>query len=595
MSNFLSTSALDADTLKANFITYLQSQTQFEDYDFTGSNMSVLLDVLVQNTMYNNHYLNMTGAESFLDTANLRESIVSRAKELNYTPRSRTSARAVVTVSITPGDSPNSITIPKGYKFTTSINNQTFTFTTNEAHVISRDGSTYEITDVNIYEGQLVTEYYTASTTITDGITSYNNRFFLNSENVDKSSIEVWVTSNNIRTKWTLASSLFGLTPSSKKYFIQGYKANQYEVVFGDGIIGEALNNADLVEILFRDTLGSDANGINVFNKTSAIDTYTNITVTTTMASYGGSERESNDNLKYNATRHFQVQERAVIADDYKTMILTNFPEIEAVNAYGGEEINRYGKVIIVMKPTAGTIVTNTLKNRIKNFLITKNIAIEPIIMDLEYFYIKLVSAVRYSQEETTLTANQLKANIISDILALNTNTYNKFKQNVYASVISGVINDSDTSIISNSTFIQIIKRLTPAVNTITTHSIDFGNQLDIEGVEYEFPLEHTPVVESSTFIYTYAEVDYTAWIQDNGNGILRVYTYNNGVKTPLTTVGTVDYTTGIVTFTLGIKSYSSYISFYGRTLSRDIDVSKNDYIILDSADFDITMVENNA
>jgi hypothetical protein len=376
MAKFLSTSALDADTLKSNFIQYLKTQDNFKDYEFSGSNLSVLIDLLVQNTMYNNHYLNMVGAEGFLDTAELRESIVSRAKELNYTPKSKTSARTTLTVTIRPTDVPLSITIPKGYKFTTTLNNQRFNFITTQNYVIQRSNNSYVLSGVEVFEGIPVVEYLDVlSTTSDSGITTYSSRFIMTSENIDTSSVEVYVTSGSTRTQYTKASSLFGLNPESEVFFVQGYSANQYEIVFGDGVLGKDLTTGDVVEIHYRDTIGTDANGIKAFSPSTTIAGYGDISIVTELPSYGGSDREPNDSIKFNAVRHFQVQERAVTESDYKNLILTNFPEIQAVSAYGGELTNRYGKVIVSLKPHNSAIATTNLKNRIANFLNTKNIS----------------------------------------------------------------------------------------------------------------------------------------------------------------------------------------------------------------------------
>lgn len=594
MAKFLSTAALDADTLKSNFVEYLKTQDQFKDYDYSGSNISALLDILIQNTMYNNHYLNMVGAEAFLDTAELRESIVSRAKELNYLPKSRTSARASVSVTIVPQDSPLSITIPKGYKFTTTLNNQKFTFVTNQNYIVKRVNSTYNITGVEIFEGSIVTEFFDVVSTTNSNITTYSSRFIMSSENIDTSSIEVYVTSNNVRTLYKKSPSLFGLTNTSEIYFIQGYSANQYEIVFGDGILGKKLTTGDIVEVYYRDTIADEANGINVFKASNAISGYSNISVVTELTAYGGSERENNSSIKFNAVRHFQVQERAVTEDDYKNIILTNFPEIQAVSAYGGEKVNKYGKVVISLKPFNSNFASNVLKNRIYKFLLTKHLSNEPILVDLEFFYVYLSSTVRYSSDLTALSEDNIKNSIINNILTLNAEVINSFNQSVYGSRISQLIQSADNSVVSNSTSLKMSKRISPSIGVDTQFLIEFDNQLKTEGVYYQYPEGHDPIVKSSEFVYTYAGTDYDCWIQDNGTGVLGIYTIDKETTLLLKTIGTVDYTVGKLIFTINPKYYNPYISINVELEENDILVDNNKYILLDSSDFNIKMVTKN-
>jgi hypothetical protein len=597
MANFLSTSDLNAESLKTNFITYLQSQDKFKDYDFTGSNMSVLIDILMQNTMYNNHYLNMMGAESYLDSAQLRESIVSRAKELNYVPRSRTASRAVITVEIFPEDSPNSILIPKGYVFKSTINNETYYFHTRQNYTITKSNDRYVLSNIEIFEGYAVQEFFSVVSEIgTDGYTTYSSSHVINSENCDTNSLDVYVTLNGVRTKFERATSLYGLTSESNVYFLQGYKDNFYEVVFGDGVFGKAIATGTEVDITYTDTLGPGANGISVFSKTTSISGYSSVSITTTTTSYGGGDAETNENIKFNSVRHFQTQERAVIENDYRNLVITNFPEIQAVNVYGGENDNQYGKVIVCVKPFNTTKISDSLKNRITQFLESKNLVTEPVIKELEYFYIKVDAAVRYIRNNTTSTEGELKSTVISKLLELNDNRFNKFNQSVYSSFLSRTIDESDLAITSNSLFLKIIKKLFPVPNVETTYILEFDNALPDFGsadkAGQTFPSNHPAMIESSKFTYTMNGTDYEAWVQDNGAGILGVYTYDSeGIKVRLKVVGTVDYSIGKCVMTLAIKGYTGNVSVYAKPRSRDIIISKNKFIILDSADFNITMV----
>lgn len=599
MPKFLSTSDLDATSLKNSLKDFLKAQDRFKDYDYEGSNMSALLDVLVQNTAYGNHYLNMVGAEGFLDSADLRESIVSRAKELNYVPRSRVSSRSIVNVEVTPTGTPASITIPKGYRFGATANNTSMNFITNQNYVITPSNGSYYIEGVEIFEGELVTEVFDVSVSVQSGITLYNNRFVLQSDNIDTSSIEVYVQadSSSPLVKYELRQSLFGLKTSSTIFFIRGYSANQYEIEFGDGHFGVGLVTGNIVTVKYRDTIGSEGNGVSVFDRSSAIEGYSNISVSGGVPATGGLEREPNDSIKFNAVRHFQTQERAVTEDDYKNLIITNFPDIEAVSVFGGESRKQFGKVIISVKPTGTAgIISDSLKNRIASFLNLKSLTTEPVLVDADYFYLQVNADVRYLVNQTTLNENEIKAKIVNNLMLLNTTTYSDFGRNVYTSRVSATIDSSDPAILSNSTFIKLIKKIYPAANTRTQFAIEFGNQIETQGVEFEYPKGYDAVITSGTFQYKLDDIIYDAWIQDNGKETLYISTYDNdGNVVSLGSCGKVNYTTGRVDIDITVRTAPNGIRVFAKTESRDIDIVDNKFVILEAENFNIKMLAKNA
>ena len=350
-TGFLSTSDLDFSSIKNNLKTYLKNQSQFSDYDFEGSNINVLLDVLSYNTYLNAFYLNQVGSEMFLDTAQLRESVVSHAKELNYLPRSRTSAKAYVNITVTPTGSPTTITIPKYYTLTTSVDSTTLNFHTYSDITISPVDGVYTAANVEIFEGNIVTEYFNVS--------ADTSSFILQSDNIDTNSIEVTViesSTNSSNSAWQRSESLYGLGPSSNNYFLQGYADYKYQVVFGDGSLGRAPSVGNIIKVTYRDTLGDVGNGAYIFKKTN-FDNYTIINVATIAAAAEGSERESIESIKFNAPRYFTTQERGVTNTDFETLTRTRFPQLQAVSAFGGEDLvpPQYGKVAISVKPYGTT------------------------------------------------------------------------------------------------------------------------------------------------------------------------------------------------------------------------------------------------
>ena len=609
-TGFLNTSELDFNNYKNNLKTYLKGQSQFTDYDFDGSNINVLLDVLAYNTYLNGFYLNMVGSEMFLDTAQLRESIVSHAKELNYVPRSRTSAVAHVNFSIYPPSGAqlnyNPITIPKYYPVTSLVDNQTLSFTTASeilaypagfVNGVFTSSSYYEALDVPVYEGKVVSEYFNV-------LPNVNTRYILSSENVDTNSIEVLVRTSTAPyiSLWTRASSIFGLSGTSNVFFIQGYGSNQYELIFGDGTSGTALQNGWVVGVTYRDTAGDMGNGAFVFRKTTNIQgIYTNINITTATAAADGSERESNNSISFNAPRFFTTQDRGVTSIDFENLAKAKFPQLQSVYAYGGEQLDppQYGRIAISVKPsgTAGTISQN-LKDQIVAYLSTKAITVKPIIVDPEYFYTGITSDVFYDAKLTTLGSSQIASEVRAGILEFANNNLINFGDDLRFSKLVAVIDNADTSIIGNETVLNIIYRWSPITGQTSTISFSYDNELYHETTLYQLPQGHAQVIQSTSFNYyfTQDQTTYSAFLGDDGLGFLYVYTNVNNAGTITrnalgSPVGTVDYNTGAVALSANVYSYSgSYISIYAKLMNQDIYINKNKYLIIDGNDINITM-----
>ena len=368
---FLDVSELSFDGIKNNLKTYLQNQAIFSDYNFEGSNLSALLDILSYNTYMNSYYLNMVGSESFLDTSVIKSSVISHAKELNYVPRSRASAKAKVTFNINSGAaSPQFIIIPENYVVKTTVDNITMDFTTDEPIVIYPQNGLYISDPSFIYEGKIVNEYFTVNT---------GTRFTLKSEYVDTNSIKVYVqTSTNDTTtvEYTLAESLIGISNQSKSFFIQGYKSNQYEIIFGDDVSGKAVNIGNIVRIKYRSTNGVLGNRASSFASTSLIDNLYNMSLTVQTIAADGAEAETLESIKFYAPRHFTTQYRAVTRDDYINLIRERYPQIQTVNVYGGEEADppQYGRVLISLIPNStAPLVSDELKEDIISYLKKKS------------------------------------------------------------------------------------------------------------------------------------------------------------------------------------------------------------------------------
>jgi hypothetical protein len=600
-TGFLSTTELDFTAIKSNLITYLKSQDQFADYNFEASNFNVLLDVLSYNTYLNSFYLNMVGSEMFLDTTQLRESAVSHSKELNYLPRSKTSAVAYVNISVDPGTrTPDYITIPKFYAFSTQLNGTTIYYTVPDDILIRPVNGVYAAANVAIYEGSVVEEYF--------NVAANTNTFTLQSENLDTRSVTVYVYESSISQTsylYTMAESLFGLDGTSNVYFMQGYADTKYQITFGNDVTGRQLTNGNVIKVQYRDTIGEPGNGSFIFRKGAAFtdvnnNQYTGISVSTVKASAEGSDRESIDSIKFNAPRYFPTQGRSITAQDYIALTKAKFPQLQAVNAYGGEELipPQYGRVAISVKPygTVG-LVSNSLKVNIVNYLKLKNLTTEPIVVDPEFFYIDIVSVVHYNSSMTSKSSAQLKALVENAIINYGLTNLTEFGSDLRYSKMISDIDNSDAAITSNETKLNIIRRWNPEPGIKSTLSYSFDNELAHETVFYSIPAGHEQSLSTDFFTYTHTDnQDYVAYIGDDGLGVLNIYTNQviSGVSTRTIlqgSIGTVNYFTGDILFTATVKSYTgNYINIYGIPKGNDIYSIKNKFLIIESTDISITM-----
>jgi hypothetical protein len=581
-NGFLSTTQLDLAAYKNNLKQYLRQQPRFQDYDFEGSNLSVLLDVLAYNTYQNALYLNMVGSEMFLDTAQLRESIVSHAKELNYVPRSRSSASVDLRIVVpTVAGTPDTITVPKYYKVLgkDNNNNSTYYFTTNEATILSRANN--YTADVLFYEGIENTEVF-----------SYGNRVILSSEDIDTSSITVFLRDSEQTSElveWTRANDLFGLEATDKVFFLQGAAGYKYEISFGNDLVGKALIPGNIVYVQYRVSSGSDANGISRFSAIQGIEgnSVEVSLVNSESKSSGGSFQETNESIRFNAAKYFQTQERAITSLDFISLIKTYFSSLKNVIAYGGEEATppRFGKIFISAIPFEGTIVSDPLKLQIQDFAKARTtLSIEPIFVDPDFIYADLLTNVKYNASSTTKTATQLSTQVNTAILNYVNSSLNDFNADLRFSRLTKAIDDADIAIVSNETRLKLVKRITPETNVPFTTTWNFENALkqDYTGKKYT---TETPVITSTPFFYNNVEVS----IEDDGLGTL--FIIGDGVDS--ISCGTVDYETGTISITsLLVTGFDdNYIKIYALPQNFDIETKTNKVLLLEEEDIAINII----
>lgn len=573
---------LDFETIKTNLKNYLKrSDSPFQDVDFEGSNINQLLDVLSYNTYLNSYYLNMVGSEMFLDTAALKDSVVSHAKELNYTPRSFRSAEAEITFNITPSSAVTALIVPKGTSFTSKVGSNNYSFTTDTSSVLTLSNNVFTA-NLTIFEGSYVTDSFIYNSSNT------SQRFVLSNSTADTRSISVIAIEDNGASTlvYTRASSFLGLTENSLSYFLQAAENSQYEIVFGDGIIGRQPKNGTVISIEYRVCNGELPNGARTFDVDGAISGQANVgSITTVSVAIGGAVGETIESIKFNAPRHYQNQERAVTASDFETLLLTNFPEIQAVSAYGGEDATppQFGKVFIAVDNLNLDGASESSKQNYYKFIKTRSpLAIDPVFIDPDFIYVECQCLVRYDINLTTLQTNDIATLVKTAVSTFNINKLNGFKKTLRYSKLVEDINNAHPSIVSADVYIVPYKRLfvTPGVNFSSI--IDFGFPLSTKyTISYDDLVETTiKAVYSMTFQFGGRLCN----MQDDLNGTLGVYTADGEDKdTLLVKVGTVDYVTGrVVINNLNVNSYlheGGHFNLYVNPEEKDISTTKN-YIL---------------
>jgi hypothetical protein len=484
---------LDFDQIKSSIKEYLRSNSNFTDYDFEGSNLSVIIDTLAYNTYISSYNANMVSNEVFIDGATLRENVVSLARNIGYVPRSRTASRANISFFVdTTGltTNPITLTLKKGVVSTSSssFGGESYRFIIpNDITVPVVNGIAF-FENVDIYEGTFLTSNFTVDAN------NSNQKFILDNANVDTSLINVSVRNSEASTtsrKFILSNSLFDVTADSKVFFIQEIEDQRYELIFGDGIFGEKLKNSNYIEVSYITTSGLGGNGISnfVFNG-RIIDNESRVVVsgisliTTNIVSQSGKDIESVDSIKKYAPQIYSAQNRAVTTSDYEAIIPKIYPETESISVFGGEDLSppKYGKVFISIKPFNGPYVPEPVKQNIQNKLRKYSVAgIVPEFLDLKYLYVEIDSTIYYNTNAAP-SADYVKSIVSSNINAYTDSTeLNRFGARFKYSKFLKIIDDSHVSITSNITKVIMRRDLRPAINKFADYEICYGNAFHIK------------------------------------------------------------------------------------------------------------------
>lgn len=583
--------ALDFDGLKQSLKSHLRSQPRFQDYNFDGSNLTVLLDVLAYNSYLNSFYLNMISSEMFLDSAQLRDSVVSHAKELNYLPRSFRSAVANVNLTITPSVSTTSVIIPAKTSFTSRLGSNTYNFVTSEAvAIVESSNGSFIANNVSLYEGSYVTDTFVKNNIVT------NQRYVLTNPNIDTTSLEVTVSedSGSATLVHTQAFSLFGLTPNSYVFFVQAAENDQYEIIFGDNLTGRTPKNGAIIDVTYRVCNGELPNGADTFVNNSAIDGHANVAIVMNTPADTGTVSEGIDSIKFNAPRSFQAQERAVTEDDYRFLLQREYPEIQAISVYGGEKEDppQYGKVFIAIDVKDSDGVSESSKRVYNRYLEDKvPLGVTTEILTPSFVYLSVESTVKYNYNITTLSDNQIKTKVLNTVSLFNDTYLNDFNTTFRYSNFVTAIDGSDTSIVNNDTEVVPYVKLSPVTGSPTNFNINFNAEVLITT-----PTQNTHLTSAERGLYstTFIYQGLSCQMEDDGEGLVRIVKINDdGTHTEVVNIGTIDYVTGkIIISALNVSSYSgSGIKLFIKPVSKDYTVSLRNVLVINPSDINVTML----
>tara|TARA_E500000331_G_scaffold86771_1_gene82381 strand:- start:2314 stop:4167 length:1854 start_codon:yes stop_codon:yes gene_type:complete len=569
-------SDLDFNDIKSNLKRFLQSQSQFQDYDFEGSGLAILIDILSYNTHYMAYLANMSTNELYLDSADIRNNIVSLAKMLGYTPNSPRAPKSSINIVVNNGTG-TSITMAKGTVFTTTLGDTTYQYINNEDITTTPVDGVFTFSNITLYEGTLVKFKYTVDETDVD------QKFIIPNANADTSTLKVTVqnsATDTTATTYSLSSGYSGVASDSKVYFIQESTDGKFEVYFGDGVTGQKLSNGNVVILEYIVTNKTESNGAKTFGLQGSIGGFTDVSITTNSVSQGGAESEDNESVKFNAPLNFAAQDRAVTTTDYETLVKDIYPNALSVSAWGGEddETPRYGIVKIAIKAGSGATLTDQTKLDIVNGLKKFNVAsVKPEIVDPETTSIVLTSTIKYDAKATTKSKDTIKSDVVSTITNYNTTTLQKFDGVFRHSKLTGLIDNTDASILSNITILKMRKSFTPTINSSTKYDIYYRNGL------YNPHTGHNTAgggILSSTG-FKVANDNNEMFLDDDGNGNVRRYYLVSGVKTYANeTQGTINYTTGQVTLNLiNIASISNIRGAASTVVEITVQPSSNDVV----------------
>ena len=590
MAQNLNVTELDFDQIKKNLKNYLKTQSEFNDYDFEGSGLSTLLDVLAYNTHYNAMTAHFSLNEAFLDSAQIRGNIVTRAKLLGYIPRSVLSPRArvnlVVNVTDETGTVPSTLTLPRGTKLSTNVDGTEFRYVVlnEQSALLVTDESTspatrtFTFNNVTVVEGTRKTLKYRVDNDIE------NQKFQLSDDDADTSTLRVLVQANEESTafdNYTKFESLLNVDSDSKVYYLQENANEYYEIYFGDGVTGNKPTNNNIVTLDYIFTEGAESNGANVFTIVDNVGGFSNVTITTVAAASGGTEKETNESIRFNAPLTFTSQNRAVTSDDYRAIIQKSFSNISSISCWGGEDNDPpdYGKVFISIKPLVGDALTQSEKDNITGTILKgKNVvSITPQMVDPTFTYLELDVNFKYNPNLTDRSDVELQSVVRDTISDYNFNELEKFDGVFRHSQLLRAIDNADPSIQNSSVRPYMFMNITPSNNSANNFELRFVEPFYRNG-------GNTHTISSTPFILN-GETVYFGDSPISGTEDRKVIVYKivSGENvTVINNAGTVDHQKGIITLNSFIPDTTASIRITVIPNSLDLAPLRNQLISID-------------
>ncbi len=539
---------LDFDQVETSLKEFLKGQDTLKDYDFEGSNLSILIDLLAYSAHTSAFNANMVASEMFLDTAQIRKNVVSRAKELGYTPSSRTASKAVFDLTVNnpsvAGSTPDSLSILRGHQFTTVYDGTSYTFISLDDKTITAKDGIFMFDDLEVHQGKLATDVYRYNSQVS------NQRFPILNSNVDTSSITINITSNNVVTAWTRAGDLTDVKSTSTVFYLQENDDGLFEVYFGDGVIGKEPIDSDEISISYLVTDDTHANGAKIFSMATSINGNSDVSFTNTISASGGKDIETPDQIKFSASKFYTSQNRLVTVQDYKAKLQDLYPGADSIAVWGGEDADpiAYGKVYCSVKPSQySNNLTTAEKTQLKNDLSKLSIlTVRPEVVDSEILQILVTTDFKYDPTKTSLTKSALETLVRASIIAYDNDNLSGFDTLFRHSPISNKIDSVETSVLSNITKIKLRKNKPSTVDgTASGYTLDFGNAL------YNPHTGHNSaaggILTTTGFKLSGDDTEY--FFDDDGSGNVRRFYLSGSTRVYKdNTAGTITYTTGKIT-----------------------------------------------
>ena len=594
----LKVDGLNFEQIKDNLKEFLKTRDNFVDVNFEASGIQMLLDVLAYNTYYNATYLNLASNESFLATAQRRNSIVNLARTLNYTPRSTTSARVTGTLAATISGGAPSFVFPRYTRFDVNVDGQTLSFMTNDSVTLNQvSGTSYSASNITLVQGRNVSEKYVVNTS------DKNQRFLISNQNVDTSTLVVRVINSSVDSTtrfFTAPDNVVTLTGDSLVYFLEEVEDGKFEIFFGDDVIGKALETGNIVYIEYLVSEGAVGNGVlNNFAFVSSIAQVSAATFTTTNPSSGGDARESIARIKFNAPKSYSAQNRVVTSEDYLALMLKQ-PNVSAASVWGGEDNDppAYGKVFIAVKPTVGTVLSPTEKENIINSVINKKkvLTVTTEIVDPEYLYLLITVSAKFDPSITTLSNSTLSSLITDTVKKFNDDEIDNFSKYFRYSVLSRLVDMTERSILNNDITVRLRKEVDVQLGVPTRYEILFANP--ISDVTNGRPASHPYGVGNQLTSNEFTYLGYTNCYLEENNGIIRIYRRENSSNVGVViNAGTLNYETGKVILNnfspTAFADGGTTLKLTASPKNKDVLPLRNQIIQIRDADISVTLVDD--